>query len=155
MATKTRTLSLSQAAALAGRSERFIGKLREKGYVQTVEHGKYPLVGLCRGLVAYLDEQVARQAEAARQTAATDARTREIELRIIRKSANLIGRADVEDELDDWHEAIVAEMGGLADIEFDDPLAKAVWQEEIAASLARVQELTAQAKRSLANGSGD
>jgi hypothetical protein len=152
MAAKQQTLTLAQAAALAGRSERFIGNLREKGFVATVEHGKYPLVSLCRGLVAYLEEQVAKQADTARQTAATDARTREIELRIKRKAAKLIHRDDASAELDDWHAAISDEMGALASLEFDDADRQAAWQREIAASLARVDALTADAKARLKTG---
>ena len=152
MASKGQTLTLPQAATLLNRSERFVSGLREKSYVTTVKHGAYPLVGLIRGVIAYYEDLIAKDAAKASEVAATDARTREIELRIQRKSANLICRADVEDELDDWHRAIIAEMGALRSIEFEDPARQAEWQREIEASLARVDQLTADAKARLYTG---
>lgn len=152
MASKGQTLTLPQAAALLGRSERFVGNLRERGYVATVKHGEYPLVNLVRGVIAYYDELEVKNAHTAREVAATDARTREIKLRIQRKSANLIGRADAEAELDDWAKAVRDEMGALRSIEFENPARQAEWQREIEASLARFDQLTADAKARLKTG---
>lgn len=152
MGEKGQHLTLAQAAALLNRSERFVGQMRERGYVECPAPGQYPIVALVRGVIAYQEDLIARQADTARQTAATDARTREIELRIKRKAANLIHREDAEAELDDWHAAISAEMGALSSLEFDDPDRQAAWQREVDASLARVGQLTSDAKARLKTG---
>lgn len=113
MATKSQTLSIAQAATLFGRSERWVHTLREKGYVSTDAPGVYPLVGTIRGALAYMEDLVTRQDQTARETAVTDARTREIELRIERKAADLILTHDVVEMLDEMIEVITAEFRQL------------------------------------------
>lgn len=113
MAKAAQTLTLAQAAALLGRSERFVGNLRERGYVEMPEPGAYPLVGLARGVVAYFEDLIARNEDTTRQAAATDARTREIELRIQRRAADLILAHDVIDMLDQMIAMVSAEFKKL------------------------------------------
>lgn len=138
--TTTNHVSLAQAAALLGRSPRFVGNLREMGFIPTEGPGRYPLVGLIRGVIAYNEDLLARQAETAGQTAATDARTREIELRIKRKAANLIPLTCVEAELADWLPAIRAEMADVPTRASSDPARQAQLATEIEAILGRMQD---------------
>ena len=150
--TTTNHLSLSQAAALLGRSPRFVGNLREMGFISTEGPGRYPLVGLIRGVIAYNEDLLARQAETARQTAATDARTREIELRIKRKLATLI-EANVPGEvIDEAIEMAAAEMRTVPARMYADPARRADLAAEIEASIARIQTMAEAAKARLVAG---
>lgn len=152
MAQQAQHLTLSQAAALLGRSERFVGNLREVGYVETPSPGQYPLVSLLRGAMAYYEDLIARQSDTARQTAATDARTREIELRIRRKAANLIPLSCVEAEFADWRPAFRAEMADVPKRATGDPDKQARLAAEIEAILGRMQDNTEAAIRRLRTG---
>ena len=145
-------LSLAQAAALLDRSERFVGNLRERGFVKTTAPGRYPLVGLIRGLIAHEEDQVAKQADTARQTAATDARTREIEMRIQRKMANLIARSDVEAVMDEWLPMFTDEMIDIPDRIHRDPAKRAELRAELDAVLDRMGTLTEASKTRLLTG---
>jgi hypothetical protein len=152
MAQPVQHLTLAQAAALLGRSERFVGKLRELGYVETPAPGQYPLVGLLRGAMAYHEDLLSRQAETARQTAATDARTREIELRIKRKLANLIEVQIPCEVMDEFTAAAAQELRTIPGRLYRDRQRRAELRAEIVASVARIEKLTAAAKRRLATG---
>ncbi len=152
MGGKGQHLTLPQAAALLNRSERFVGNLREAGYVECPAPGQYPLVALVRGVIAYQEDLIARQAETARQTAATDARTREIELRIRRKAANLIPLSCVEAEFADWLPAFRAEMADVPKRATGDPEKQERLAVEIEAILGRMQDNTEAAIRRLKTG---
>lgn len=152
MAQPVQHLTLAQAAALLGRSERFVGKLREGGYVETPAPGQYPLVGLIRGVIAYQEDQLAKQADTARQTAATDARTREIELRIARKMANLIEVQIPCEVMDEFTAAAAQELRTIPGRLYRDRQRRAELRAEIVASVARIEKLTAAAKDRLAEG---
>lgn len=152
MAQQAQHLTLSQAAALLGRSERFVGNLREAGYVETPSPGQYPLVSLLRGAMAYYEDLIARQSDTARHTAATDARTREIELRIRRKMANLIEANIPGEVMDEFVAAAATELRTIPGRLYRDRQRRTELRTEIAASVARIEKLTAAAKRRLAEG---
>lgn len=152
MASKGQTLTLPQAAALLGRSERFVGNLRERGYVSTVAHGEYPLVGLIRGVIAYFEDIEVKNAHTAREVAATDARTREIELRIQRKCADLMPAADAIAVLDEMAAAVAEEMARVPARTSSDPKKRAELENEVAISLKRMAKLTAAAKTQIQTG---
>lgn len=88
-------LSVAQAAALLGRSDRWVHMLREAGHIRLGERGQYRVVEVVRGAMAYMDEQLDKAQRRARANRATDARTREIELRTAAREATLIGKEDV------------------------------------------------------------
>lgn len=152
MAEKGQHLTLAQAAALLNRSERFVGNLREGGYVECPAPGQYPLIALVRGVIAYQEDRLAKQADTARQTAATDARTREIEMRIKRKAANLIPLSCVEAEFADWLPALRAEMADVPARATGDPDKQARVAAEIEAIIGRAQDNTKAAIRRLQTG---
>lgn len=152
MADKGQFLTLAQAAALLGRSERFVGKLRESGYVETPAPGQYPLVGLLRGAMAYHEDLLSRQAETARQTAATDARTREIELRIRRKMANLIEANIPCEVIDEFVAAAATELRTIPGRLYRDRQRRTELRSELEASIARITKLTEAAQRRLKTG---
>ena len=149
MSKKGQTLSLAQAAALLNRSERFVGNLRERGYVVTEGHGRYPLVGLIRGVIAYNEDLLTKQAKAAHQSGTMDARTREIEQRIRRKAAQLIPLDEIYAELDDWLSAIEAEMSQVSLRATDGAEQQKAIDDQIAGSISRVKTMTLEAKTRL------
>lgn len=89
------TLTVSQAAALLGRSDRWVHMLREAGHIRVDERGRYPVVAVVRGAMAYMAEQLDKAERKARENRATDARTREIELRTAAREATLVPKNDV------------------------------------------------------------
>lgn len=150
--TTTNHLSLAQAAALVGRSERWISQLRERGYIATPAPGQYPIVAVLRGAMAYFDDQLAKQAETAQQTAATDARTREIELRIKRKLATLI-EANVPGEVIDEAITMAAEeMRKVPARMYSDRDRRAELSGEIETSVSRMHNMAEAAKARLRAG---
>lgn len=152
MAEPKQHLTIAQAAALTGRSPRFISKLRTAGYISGGPIG-IPLVDLVRGVIGYLDDQVHRAQGRNQDTRATDARTREIALRIERRMADLIHYDDVTSEFADWAAAIRAETAGIPDRMFPDDLAR---RAELAAAIEQINknvvDRTAAAKRRLKEG---
>ncbi len=51
------TITVSQAAALLGRSERWVQGLVKSGYMDRATRGEYMLVGVIRGALAYYEDQ--------------------------------------------------------------------------------------------------
>jgi hypothetical protein len=84
------TISVGQAAALLNMSVRFVQQLTKEGYITRVANGKYSLVGVVHGAMAYYQAMLERSNKAAAANRATDARTREIELRIAEREGRLI-----------------------------------------------------------------
>ncbi len=99
------TLTVTQAAALIGKSERYIQLRAKEGYFEKEKHGSYPLIPLVRGVIQYQDEQIAKANKSAAASRVTDARTREIELRIAEKESVLIKFEDAQ--------AVIADLLGL------------------------------------------
>ena len=145
-------LTLAQAAALIGRSERFVSNLRERGYLNVPAPGQYPLVGLVRGVLAHFEDQIAKQAQTAGQTAATDARTREIELRIERKAAALIPAHIPTEVIDEMVALASAEMRKIPARLYRDRPRRAELREVIEGSVARITKQGAAAKAALIEG---
>lgn len=87
---KPQTISVGQAATLLNMSVRFVQQLTKDGYITRVENGKYSLVGVVHGAMAYYQAMLERSNKAAAANRATDARTREIELRIAEREGRLI-----------------------------------------------------------------
>lgn len=149
---KQQHLNLSQAAALVGRSERWVSQLRERGYIRTPKRGEYPVVAVLRGAMAYFEDKVASQADDAQKTATTDARTLEIELRIQQKREKLID-ADVPGEvMDEFFEMAAHEMRAMPARVYKDRTKLNALAAEVEASLARIQKQSEAAKRRLQTG---
>lgn len=102
-------LSLSQAAALVGKSERWVQLLAKEGFFAAEGRGKYPLLGYVRGVVAHYEARLDKSNKAATSNRATEARTREIELRTAERSRRLVA---IED-----HQAVVAEIAAMVNAE--------------------------------------
>ena len=138
MAGAPQTITLAQAAALLGRSERWVASLRERGLVQVDKRGAYPLVETVRAALAHYDHLLDKQAEAAKAATATDARTREIELRTEGRRRELVAVANVEAVVDQFHHMALAEFNALPARYTRRPADRARLRGEIGASTTRI-----------------
>lgn len=131
-------LSVAQAAALLGRSDRWVHMLREAGHIRLGERGQYRVVEVVRGAMAYMDEQLDKAQRRARANRATDARTREIELRTAAREATLVGKEDVVAVLDGMAEMARAEFSSLPKRAARGRAARAALAAEVTQTLDRI-----------------
>jgi phage terminase Nu1 subunit (DNA packaging protein) len=107
------TITVSQAAALLGRSDRWVQGLVKAGYIERANRGEYTLVAVIRGALAYYEDQITKNNKAAAATRASEARTREIELRIQDRSRELIAMEDARAVIGEMAALVRAELAGL------------------------------------------
>ena len=107
------TLDLKQAAALLDRSERFVQNLVQYGFVPREKRGEYLVVPLVHGAMKYMQEQIEKASKSAAASRATDARTREIELRIAERAKELIPLDDALRVVSEVVQMTRAEFAGL------------------------------------------
>lgn len=132
------TITITQAATLLGRSDRWVASLRERGLVQVDQRGRYPLVGVIRASMAYYDGLLDDAQRRARANRATDARTREIELRTAAREATLVGKEDVVAVLDGMAEMARAEFTTLPKRAAQGRTARAALAAEVTQTLDRI-----------------
>ncbi|WP_300582324.1 hypothetical protein, partial [Marivita sp.] len=106
----TNTLTVNQVAALCGRSTQWVHHLAKAGFVQKQGKNEYALVAVIRGVIAYYEDLQSKNSKGAAASRATEARTREIELRIQERMRDLIPLEDAR--------AVVSEMAALVRAEF-------------------------------------
>lgn len=109
----SQTMSVREAAALINRSTRFVQKLVEEGHVTRTQAGLYDLVTLVRGMVTYFEALLEKNTKAAIASKATEARTKEIELRIAERCRELIPLDDAKSEVARIVSDVRAEIVGL------------------------------------------
>jgi hypothetical protein len=147
-------VSVTQAAALCGRSTQWVHQLAKGGYITKEGHGSYTLVSLVRGVIAYYEDLQSKNSKTAAANRATDARTREIELRIKERSRELIPIEDARAEIADWTSAFRAELQGLAARFTRDMQERRRLEQEIDGALERLSRRTSEAEQALASGEG-
>lgn len=149
------TISVQQAATLLNRSVRWVQNLVSDGYIQKEGHGRYSVVAVVRGAMAYMDDMLEKSNKSAAASRATDARTREIELRIAERKRDLIALDDAR--------AVVSEMAALVKAEFVGFPARVTrnleergrLEQEIDGSFKRLAAAAQSAENALATGSID
>ncbi len=148
-------LTVAQAAALLGRSERWVQGLAKAGYMDRAGRGEYALVSVIRGALAYYEDQLAKGQKAAVATRATEARTREIELRIQERSRDLIAQEDAQAVVSEMAAMVRSEFQGLATRFTRDLEVRRRLEQEIDASFERLSRKAEEASRTLATGRSD
>ena len=103
-------LTLADAAQLFGRTSRWLSGLTTAGFIARPGRNGYTLSAICRGVVGYFEAQRERNSKAAAANRATEARTREIELRIAERKRELIPVDEAR--------AVVSEMAAMVRAEF-------------------------------------
>lgn len=151
---KGTTLSADQAATLLGRSRRWVYNLVQEGYIEKAGSGAYSLVAVVRGAMAYYEDQISKNSKTATASRATEARTREIELRIQERSRELIPMDDALAELADWSSAVRAEFQGLPARYTRDMDERRRLEQEIDGAFDRLSRRTSEAEQALAAGEG-
>ena len=106
-------LSAREVAAVAGRTDRWVRGMAQGGHFEKDGRGKYRLGSLIRGLIAHYEEIIERGSKSAASSRVTDARTREIELRIAQQERSLIPVEDAEMALSQFAGVVNAELSGL------------------------------------------
>ena len=149
------TITVSQAAALLGRSDRWVQGLVKAGYIDRANRGEYTLVAVIRGALAYYEDQITKNNKAAAATRASEARTREIELRIQERSRELIAMEDARAVIGEMAALVRAELAGLAARYTRDMEARRVLEEVIDGSLQRIAGGADKAGAALGTGRGD
>ena len=153
--TRGQTITVVQAAALLGRSERWVQGLVKAGYMDRATRGDYTLVGVIRGALAYYEDQLSKNNKAAVASRATEARTREIELRIQERSRELIPMEDAKALVGEMAALVRAELAGLAARYTRDMAARRALEEVIDGALERIAGAADKAGAALVAGSGD
>jgi len=148
-------LTVSQAAALLGRSERWVQGLAKAGYMDRAGRGEYALVSVIRGALAYYEDQLAKGQKAAVATRVSEARTREIELRIQERSRDLIPQEDAQAVVSEMAAMVRSEFQGLAARFTRDLEVRRRLEQEIDATFERLSRKAEEAARTLATGSSD
>jgi hypothetical protein len=149
------TITVDQAAALLGRSRRWVYNLVQGGYIEKVETGKYTVVGVIRGAVAYYEDQISKNQKTAAASRATDARTREIELRIMERSRKLIPLEDALAVVGEMAAAVRSEFQGVPARYTRDMTERRRLEQEIDGAFDRLSRRSAEAERAMATGEVD
>ena len=148
-------LTVTQAAALCNRSMPWVQMLAKGGYIVKEAHGKYTLVAIIRGVIAYYEDLQAKSNKAAAANRATDARTREIELRIKERSRELIAMEDARAVVGEMAAAVRSEFQGIAARYTRDMQERRRLEQEIDGAFERLSRRTEEAERALATGQVD
>lgn len=105
--------TVSQAALLFDRTPRWVQNLVSSGFIDKSDRGRYPSSAVCRGVVGYYEAQLQKTSKAGAALRATEARTREIELRIAERKRDLIPMEDAKAEVAAVVSEVRAEIVGM------------------------------------------
>lgn len=109
----TATLTADQAAALFGKSRQWVFNLIKAGFIAKEARGRYTLVALIRGVMAYYDDMLNKQTQSKAASRATEARAAEIEQRIAMRDRALIPIDDATAAIDQVAGIVNSELSGL------------------------------------------
>lgn len=146
------TITVAQAAALLGRSERWVQEIAKAGYIRKAEPGRYAVAAVIQGAIAYYEARIEKSRKGAAARGATDARTREIELRIADRMKDLIHQADVTAVVEGIRDLVQQEFSGLPARFTRDRQGRRALGREVAAALGRVDEAVKLARRRITTG---
>lgn len=149
------TLTINQAAALFGRSTQWVHQLVNAGFITKEAKNQYTLVSLVRGALAYYEDLQTKNTKTAAASRATDARTREIELRIKERSRELIPLEDARAVIGEMAAAVRAEFQGVATRFTRDIQERRRLEQEIDGAFDRLSRRSGEAERALATGQVD
>jgi hypothetical protein len=149
------TLTINQAAALFGRSTQWVHQLVNAGFITKEAKNQYTLVSLVRGALAYYEDLQTKSTKTAAASRATDARTREIELRIKERSRELIPLEDAKAVIGEMAAAVRAEFQGVSARFTRDIQERRRLEQEIDGAFDRLSRRSGEAERALATGQVD
>lgn len=147
---KGQTITVAQAAALFNRTPRWVQMLVSAGFIKKTKRGEYSVVEVVRGAMGYYEDQLAKANKSAAASRATDARTREIELRIAERRRDLIPMEDAKAELAAVVSEVRSEIVGIGTRITRDLELRRQIDREADGILQRLAERAEQASRALA-----
>ena len=108
------SITVAVAAKLLKITPRRVQQLVSEQWIEKgAKRGSYPLVSVVQGYIAFLKDENTRSTKAAAASRVTEARTREIELRIAEKDKSLIPLGDAQDTFDAITGDYLASVSGL------------------------------------------
>lgn len=146
-------LSIAQAAALLGRSPKFVQLRVQEGWIQKNARGRYPLVSVIQGAIGYHEDLLAKRRQASGANAATEARTRETELRTAHRMRELMPRDEVVADLGVLISTVKREFASLPQRSGHTGVDRRSLDAEVRAIFARIDAAAKDAEQRLATGS--
>jgi hypothetical protein len=107
-------LTTSDSAEIAGVSTRWIQLRVTEGFIKSEGRGRIPIRPFVQGIRAYYEGLLEKGNKSASANRASDARTREVELRIAEREGKLIPAEDAAAVVGDLAAMVLSEMAGLA-----------------------------------------
>ena len=146
------SVTLRQAAAICQKSEKWVRNFVNDGFLTQERRGEYSPVNLVRGVIAYYDHLAEISSRKAKANSATDARTREIELRIAKQSSVLFPVEDSLAILSDVLTSARAEFAGLPAAHTRDVEERRSLEASIDAIFARLADKAGKCSEALRSG---
>lgn len=156
MAEPSGLMPIGQAARLLMISEERIRQLQKQGYIPRAQRrGIVQLVGAVQGYIRSLRDEERQSSKSAAATRVTDARTREIELRIAERQRDLIPQDDARAVIGEMAAMVKAEFVGMPARVTRDLALRRTLEQEVDASFARLAASAERARTALATGGLD
>ena len=149
-------IAIGQAARLLMISDERVRQLQKQGYIpRAPKRGVVPLVGAVQGYLRYLKDEERQSSKSAAASRVTDARTREIELRIAERQRDLIPQEDARAVIGEMAAMLKAEFVGLPARVMRDLDLRRTLEQEVDASFARLAASAERARSALVTGGLD
>lgn len=148
-------VSTAQAAKLLLVSEQWIRQLAKDGWFDAEGRGRYRLVEVVQGYIKFLRDENRRASKSEAAKRATDARAREIELRIEEKERSLIPFEDADMVIANLSGIVLGEMSSLPPRLTRDRKERRRFEKEVSDALNRIKQKAADASEALRTGNID
>jgi hypothetical protein len=132
-----------------------VRQLIKAGYIQRPKPGHTTIVSAVQGYIRFLKDEDRKDTKKGAAARATDARTREIELRIAERKRDLIPQEDAKAVVAQLAATMKAEFVGLPARMTRDMVERRRLEHEIDASFGRIADALESAEAALAVGFGD
>lgn len=148
-------ITLEVAGRLLMISAERVRQLIKAGYIQRPKLGHTTIVSAVQGYIRFLKDEDRKSTKAGAAIKATEARTREIELRIAERTRDLIPQEDAKAVISQLAATVRAEFTGLPARMTRDMAERRRLEQECDDSLARIAEALEKSAISLAAGYTD
>ncbi|OYW52323.1 MAG: hypothetical protein B7Y80_20090 [Hyphomicrobium sp. 32-62-53] len=146
-------ITAAELAHMVDRSVRWVHMLREAGKIEPIRRGLYQQGPALRAALQAIEEGLRSKAQRTKQASATtEARTREVELRVAEREAQLIAVSDVLAVLRTMTSIVKAEFAALPSLHTANPDRRRELQAEVHKSFARMDAQLAKVEREVTTG---
>lgn len=132
-----------------------IRQLVKAGYISKMRPGQTTIVSAVQGYIRFLKDEDRKNTQKGAAGKATEARTKEIELRIAERRRDLIPQDDAKAAVTQLAATVRAEFTGLPARWTRDMVERRRLEQEIDASFERIADALESAKTALATGGDD